>query len=93
MSEAIFRAHPQVAKCKRNLENVEKQMMIDVVARVECCKRQPGKDRRETAVPQTLPEHSAPPDVVITVKVAAANRVTGKLQAPEDETDDHRGGE
>ena len=61
--------------------------MIDVIVRVERSQRQPGKHRGEGSVAQTFPEHPAPLDVVVTVKVATANCIRGVLKLPEEESD------
>ena len=50
-------------------------MMIDIVARVERGEWELRKDRREVALTQAFPKHAAPLDVVVAIKVAAANRV------------------
>ena len=61
--------------------------MIDVVVGVEGGQRQPGKHRRETVVAQRLPEHPAPLNVVVTIEIATANRISRNLQTPEYEAD------
>ena len=64
---------------------MEQQVMIDEVSGIQCGQRQPDESRREVSLSQRFPEQAAPLDVIVAVKVSAADRVRGKLESPEDE--------
>src|SRR5882724_2750661 len=67
-------AWPKIAKPGEwHLEEVEKQVMIDVVFWIESGKRQPGKLRWKTSAAQRFPKQAAPLDVIVTIKISATN--------------------
>ena len=65
---------------------MKEQVMVNVIVRVECSERQPYKLWREMSLPHSLPEQSAPLDVIVTVKIAAADRLRCVLQLAYDKT-------
>src|ERR1700742_674926 len=64
--------------------------MVNVVLRVQSRQRQSVEGGREVPGAHTLPEHTAPAQVVVRVEVAAAERRGRELQVPEDAADDYR---
>ena len=61
-------------------QDVKQQVMIDVLSRRESCQRKPGKARRtKMAGAHVVPKQTGPLDVVIAVKITAANTAGGKL--------------
>ena len=69
-------------------------MVIDVVARIKRRQRQPNeRRRRKMFCAEVLPKHLRPLDVIIAVKIAAANRASGKLQPPKNHADGDRAGD
>jgi hypothetical protein len=69
-----FRAFSRILKLReRNLHDVKKQMVIDVLFRVERRQRQPGKLRWEFPLLYSFPECARPLDVIVTVVVAATD--------------------
>src|SRR6185369_4879136 len=77
--------------CKRNLKDVEQQVMVHIVFRVESCERKPGKLRKMSAFDR-FPERLRPFDVVITVEIAAADGGGRELKPPEEDADDDGAG-
>jgi hypothetical protein len=65
---------------------VKQQMVVYVVSRVQGCEWQPGKIGKRASL-NRLPKRAGPFDVVVTVEIAAADGVCGKLQLPEDDYD------
>src|SRR5947209_7725856 len=59
---------------------MKEQVMVNIIVRVECGERQPDKLWREMPLPHSLPEQTAPLDVIVAVKVAAADRLRSVLQ-------------
>src|SRR5205085_8107739 len=88
---ADLRAGLEVRKPREgNLEDVEEEVMVNVVLRVERGERQRVERRRGVARQYPLPEHLAPAEVVVGVVVAAADRAGRELQVPEDRADQER---
>ena len=68
--------------------------MIDVVVKIKRRQRQPNERwRRKMFGAEVLPKHLRPLDVIIAVKIAAADRASGKLQPPKNHADSDRAGD
>src|SRR5690606_6509171 len=74
---------------ERDLEQVEKEVVIVVVLRVEYGQRQPFKGRQPVAGAETFPKQGAPANVVIAVPIAAADGGRSELE----KAHHHQGGE
>ena len=59
---------------------MKKEMMIGVILRIQDRQRQPVERRQPFAVREIFPQQRAPADVIITVPIAAADRIGLKLQ-------------
>ena len=55
-------------------------MMVHIVFRIEGGQREPGECGRKLAALDRFPKHSRPLDVIVTIKVAAADGGSGKLE-------------
>src|SRR6266851_399496 len=79
-----LRPRLQIAKPReRNQNDVKEQVVIDVIAGIQRRQRQPGKGGWEMLRAHVFPKQARPFDVIVAVKVAAADRLSLALQQPE----------
>ncbi len=62
-------------------------MMVHIVLRIECREREPRKLRREHSAFHSFPKRARPFDVIVTVKITAADCRSRELKLPEEDAD------
>ena len=71
---------------------MKQQVVIDVVPCIKRSQRQPRKGRRKVMIAQRLPQYVTPLNMIVTVKISAADRISRELQLPEHQTDGNGAG-
>src|SRR3954469_23737075 len=66
---------------------MKKEMMVDVIVRVQRRQREPDKCWRKMAVADAVPQQRAPANVVIPIEIATANRFCRELKIDEHPAD------